>query len=43
MPKVRESAMKKMFQVLSPLDIREGLIPVLLDNGILIPSDKRYF
>ncbi|KAI8144050.1 Las1-like-domain-containing protein [Fennellomyces sp. T-0311] len=40
MPKVRESAIKKMVQVLSPLDIREGLIPALLDNGILIPLEK---
>ncbi|KAI9498178.1 Las1-like-domain-containing protein [Zychaea mexicana] len=40
MPRIREIAMKRLFQIVSPVDIRGGLVPVLLDRGFLVPDDK---
>ncbi|KAI7858440.1 Las1-like-domain-containing protein [Circinella umbellata] len=38
--RIKENTMKRLLQIVSPIDILEGLIPVLLDKGFLVPDDK---
>ncbi|KAI9271508.1 Las1-like-domain-containing protein [Phascolomyces articulosus] len=38
--RIRDNTMKRLVQIISPDDILEGLVPVLLDKGFLIPRDK---